>query len=670
MVFLGLEKPVEYGAQQIFDPTMANMVLQAQQQYNEAARKEYERGLEDFDKFTTKYGDFISPFAKDMARYGEMVGGIQNVINQAYADGVDLLRSPEGRMLVHKLTNSINPAEFNMMRSNAKLGYDYLDAIQKLRSKGKYSEAQELFDIMQSGGLGVDSEGNPITDFSQFSTAGKGGLNAFNRSPIEATTLQDLTKSHYVGRQARVLNQQDFNDPRLKGKGYNWDPNYEWTGYLRSDLLKNAPGAILSLAADPRFAFFREQAKQAVMARGEDPTDEAVNRQLMEDVADANTWALIDPTRDENKFALQRQQHGYAVALENLKHANDMELQGLKNRGGNSSSSSSGGGIDYEQILGLGVDTALATESSLWHSSQRKKFIEEEMKKNSDYNASRTRFGKMLKRDQEIGRQYMKDLETQSDPSASAEEKRAAAERIRNARGKKDANFVAWRTGYDKLISSAEDKWDKENTLSGATGNKGKASISDLYKAATDIYSRLHEVDQASPLASQLNQHLDYHVDKDGNTYSYMNKNKKLDVVALSNLLGGKFRTEDHEVIKKIQNAIKGKMYYEDSDNLNRTFGSGTYHGRTVNTAREVAIFKDKNLFDNLTSDEKKILEYIGITKSGDEWRVPITTITNQGYSWAYEDAMTNKEVGGTSLASQGWPDQQATQFTGIYNWQ
>jgi hypothetical protein len=29
MVILGLEKPVEYGSRQIFDPTMANMVLNA-----------------------------------------------------------------------------------------------------------------------------------------------------------------------------------------------------------------------------------------------------------------------------------------------------------------------------------------------------------------------------------------------------------------------------------------------------------------------------------------------------------------------------------------------------------------------------------------------------------------------------------------------------------------
>lgn len=162
MVFLGLEKPVEYGAQQIFDPTMANMVLQTQQHYNEAARAEYERGLRDFDTFLTKYGDFISPFAKDMARYGEMVGNIQNTINQAYKDGIDLLRSPEGRMLVRQLTNSIDPAEFNTMRANAKVGFEYLDAIEKAKAKNEFNQAFEDY-ALTNGGPGL---------FSEFSSAG------------------------------------------------------------------------------------------------------------------------------------------------------------------------------------------------------------------------------------------------------------------------------------------------------------------------------------------------------------------------------------------------------------------------------------------------------------------------------------------------------------------
>ena len=42
----------------------------------------------------------MSPFAKDMERYGQIVGGLRDVVNQAYADGVDPLRSAEGRALV------------------------------------------------------------------------------------------------------------------------------------------------------------------------------------------------------------------------------------------------------------------------------------------------------------------------------------------------------------------------------------------------------------------------------------------------------------------------------------------------------------------------------------------------------------------------------------------
>ena len=290
-----------------------------------AARDMYEKGEQRIKDFNTTYGDFMSPFAKDMERYGQMVGNVRDTINNLYANGIDPLRSAEGRAVVSRLVNSINPAEFNMMKANAKTGYAYLDAAQKLRSQGKYSEAQELFDIVRNGG----------TKFQDFSTVGPdGNFNSWDRtSPIEAVTLQDLTRNHYKDRQARVLNQQDFNDPRLKGKGYNWDPKYEWSGYLRSDLLKNAPGAILSLAADPRFAFFKEEARQMVMARGEEPTDAAVQRQLEENVADANTWALIDPTRKADEFAKMAQQAAYARQLEGIRAANDRQIAQIKANG-------------------------------------------------------------------------------------------------------------------------------------------------------------------------------------------------------------------------------------------------------------------------------------------------------------------------------------------------
>lgn len=187
-----------------------------------------------------------------MDRYNQIVGGVKDVVDQLYASGEDPLRTASGRAKLAAAIRSINPAEFAAMKSNAKIGYAYLDAAQKLRSQGKYSEAQELFDIVQNGGqtMGAFATLDPTT----------GRFNTWDRSaPIEATTLRDLTQDAYKGRTARILTENDFSDPRLAG--YKYDPKYEWTGYLYSDLMKNAPGASLALAGDPRAAFFREQAR-------------------------------------------------------------------------------------------------------------------------------------------------------------------------------------------------------------------------------------------------------------------------------------------------------------------------------------------------------------------------------------------------------------------------
>ena len=260
------------------------------------ARYMYEKAEKRMDDFYEKYGEFMSPFQKDMDRYNQIVGNIKSVVDNLYATGEDPLRTASGRAKMAAALRSVNPAEFAAMKSNAKMGYAYLDAAQKLRSQGKYSEAQELFDIVQNHGktMGEFATYNPETNT----------FNTWDRSaPIEAVSLRDLTQEAYKGRTARLLSQADFNDPRLAGK-YQYDPKYEWSGYLYSDLLKNAPGASLAVAGDPRAAFFRDQARQMVIARGEQPTADAVEQQFQKNIADANTWALIDPTREANAFAL------------------------------------------------------------------------------------------------------------------------------------------------------------------------------------------------------------------------------------------------------------------------------------------------------------------------------------------------------------------------------
>lgn len=317
-----------------------------------AAKDMYEKGQQEIKDFRKEYGDFLSPFAKDMARYKEIIGGVRDVINTAYDNGIDLTKSPEGRMILQNAINSVDPAEMQAMRANAKMGYAYLDAVQKLRQAGKYSEAQELFDIMQSNG----------TRFQDFATSSdtRGQYNMWDRvSPIEATSLRDLTYKYYEHRTPRNLTAQDFkNDPMLRGVAF--DPRYQYTGYLDSDLMKVAPGASASLVGDPRAEFFRDQARQKLIASGRPVTEEAIEQQFQRDIADANSWALVQPDRKADEFAKMRMAYDQQVALEGLKHAHDIELQALKNQG-----KENGGGGKYSAVTNLMADSEGAMKNKL-----------------------------------------------------------------------------------------------------------------------------------------------------------------------------------------------------------------------------------------------------------------------------------------------------------------
>lgn len=64
------------------------------------AKDMYERGEKRIDDFYNKYEDFYSPFQKDMERYEEIVNGVKGTIAELYKNGIDPVRSAEGRAIV------------------------------------------------------------------------------------------------------------------------------------------------------------------------------------------------------------------------------------------------------------------------------------------------------------------------------------------------------------------------------------------------------------------------------------------------------------------------------------------------------------------------------------------------------------------------------------------
>lgn len=131
------------------------------QQAVENARYMYDKAEKRMDDFYEKYGEFMSPFQKDMDRYQQIVGAVRNGIDQLYASGEDPLRTATGRAKMAQLIRSVDPAEMSRMKANAKMGYEYLSGIEKARAKGEYDEDFENY-LLTHGGPGL---------FNDFSSA-------------------------------------------------------------------------------------------------------------------------------------------------------------------------------------------------------------------------------------------------------------------------------------------------------------------------------------------------------------------------------------------------------------------------------------------------------------------------------------------------------------------
>lgn len=202
MVILGLERPVEYGSRQIFDPTMANMVLNAQNNYIQAMKEDYLRGREDLKEFNKNFGDFFSPIQKDMEWYDQNVtGATRDLINNLYAQGIDPLRSAEGRAAISRWINNMPTGQINQLKQSAAVANEYLKNMGDLMAKGRYNPDAEKF-------FG--------RDLATWDTLGGSGIWGAS-SPIENMTMDEIIEPiiknlDYTYDEARTKQANDGND--------------------------------------------------------------------------------------------------------------------------------------------------------------------------------------------------------------------------------------------------------------------------------------------------------------------------------------------------------------------------------------------------------------------------------------------------------------------------
>lgn len=276
---------VQMPTKDLYDTAVMKMAI-------EAAKDMYDKGQAQMENFYKTYGDFMSPFAADMQKYGAAMDYVRKTVNDAYARGIDLFKSPEGRAIVAQLSHSIDPLWYNSARQNAKVGYSYLEAAQKLAQQGKYSEAQEMFDILQSGG----------TKFGDFSTVdpNTGKIRMWQRtSPVEATSFQELVHPSFANIKPHLLSKEEA----ISKVGSEYDPTYEYTGVTKADMERAMRDALPGLMGMPGYNYYKELAKQQLIASGVvNPTDAQINEQFVQNAVTADSQMMTPLSRDRKDY--------------------------------------------------------------------------------------------------------------------------------------------------------------------------------------------------------------------------------------------------------------------------------------------------------------------------------------------------------------------------------
>lgn len=118
-----------------------------------AAKDMYEKGQKQIDDFYSKYGDFISPIQKDMDWYNQNVTGrARDTINNLYAQGIDPLRSAEGRAAVAQLIYSMPTGDIAKVKQSAEAAKEYIKNRGAMQAKGLWNPDYERA-ILNGGSL-------------------------------------------------------------------------------------------------------------------------------------------------------------------------------------------------------------------------------------------------------------------------------------------------------------------------------------------------------------------------------------------------------------------------------------------------------------------------------------------------------------------------------------
>ena len=268
----GQEQAAIYPVADLYDTGVMNM-------YINAIRGEYERGIKQQEEFISKYGDFISPFQKDVENWDKLtMDPFIEAYNYLEKNGIDPLRSQEGRAVMSNIMRKVPREKLSQLRQSAAAGQEYLKNLGEMQAKGLYNPEFEQFLL-----------GNRT--FADQDTLLQGMWS--RTSPTEYRGLRTLTDPWFKNR-----------TPKYK---YTKD-GYDYFGYDVDDMKQVANTQIDAFLANDYGKFYYDRALRLAQSTRSplETDDQVVNRAkdiLMNDIISANNDYLIH-NREVNRYAM------------------------------------------------------------------------------------------------------------------------------------------------------------------------------------------------------------------------------------------------------------------------------------------------------------------------------------------------------------------------------
>lgn len=281
-----------------------------------AARDMYEKGLQETKEFNKLYGDFTSPIARDVDYwYDNTLKPVRDAINYMYDKGIDPTRSAEGRALIQKLINQAPIAKLNQIRQSAKIADEYVKNRGTMQANGLYDPGFEQFALR-------DQYGRPV-DLSTWSTIDDGTWE--RTAPYKYESLYDYTSPMF-----KDLKPHELTKAEVQSFGVKYDPRYQYQGISKGDLERITGERIPGVQNETLYKYYRDRAADVVrkqyIAAGKNPaeiTQDEIDRQFVQDVIQANSARIMEPTKSADQFAVMAQ--GQANDMQKLRFQQDRE---------------------------------------------------------------------------------------------------------------------------------------------------------------------------------------------------------------------------------------------------------------------------------------------------------------------------------------------------------